>query len=200
MGWLDVPEVTVNQPASLPQHPRTTGVATAAPNATFVSPLPAPVGILAPAVRASAAKNLPATTRKQQPAAAAAPAAAVTANLAASTAAAAAGGGHQNARTVSKRPRTTATPSGMRTGLDAGKRGSGIHAQGSALAVSEQVPAATGRESFGGTQGAITGLTHMALQKHNELQGGPGHHQPAPGLDLADTQVMARQVSPKCAH
>ena len=197
MVWLDAPEVTDNQPASLPQHPRSAGLAIAAPNATFVSPLPGPVGILAPAVRASASKALPATAQKQQSAMAAQQTAAATANFVPSAAAA----GQQSARATGKRLRTTATPTGMGAGLGTvtgtGKCNSGSHAQGIPVAPSEQVAATTGRESFGGTQGAITGLTRMALQKHNELQADMTHLPPALGLDVTDTQAMAQQVSCK---
>ncbi len=59
----------------------------------------------------------------------------------------------------------------------------------------EDLAARPDRESIGGTQGAITGLTHLALQKHNQdvhLRTGSADHSAVSGLD---TQQMALQAS-----
>ena len=49
-----------------------------------------------------------------------------------------------------------------------------------------------GRESLGGTQGAITGLTHMALQKHNDAM-------PAASAGAAvESQGLGMQACSSC--
>lgn len=73
--------------------------------------------------------------------------------------------------------RTVATPAGLGAGLGTStqrpSRGQTLQAslpQASAAdldAASAKEDEQHGRESLGGTQGAVTGLTHMALQKHN---------------------------------
>lgn len=81
-------------------------------------------------------------------------------------------------RKSSSTVRTVATPAGLGAGLGTSKqrpsRGQTLPASLPQASAAE-LDAATamedeqhGRESLGGTQGAITGLTHMALQKHND--------------------------------
>lgn len=92
--------------------------------------------------------------------------------------------------------RTQPTPAGLGAGLTTSKQTPGSPALHSNLPqpaaaaalpddVGEEQP---GRESLGGTQGAITGLTHMALQKHIDAvpaasAGGP-----------VESQVLGMQV------
>lgn len=73
--------------------------------------------------------------------------------------------------------RTVPTPAGLGAGLSTSKHMSsscGLQASlpGPAAAAPDAATGTEdeqhGRESLGGTQGAITGLTHMALQKHND--------------------------------
>lgn len=73
--------------------------------------------------------------------------------------------------------RTVPTLAGLGAGLGSSKQRPGSHALQASLPqpAAAELDAATatedeqhGRESLGGTQGAITGLTHMALQKHND--------------------------------
>lgn len=71
-----------------------------------------------------------------------------------------------------------ATPAGLGAGLGTSKqrlsRGQTLQASLPPAAAADVDAASAmedeqhGRESLGGTQGAITGLTHMALQKHND--------------------------------
>lgn len=53
------------------------------------------------------------------------------------------------------------------------------------------------RDSLGGTQGAVTGLTHMALQKHNEAVqlAGRGMSLSTGVLPSEDTQMLGMQAS-----
>lgn len=80
-------------------------------------------------------------------------------------------------RKSSSTVRTVATPAGLGAGLGTSKqrpsRGQALQASLPEAAEADLDAASAmedeqhGRESLGGTQGAVTGLTHMALQKHN---------------------------------
>lgn len=119
------------------------------------------------------------------PTAAAAPAAAVAQHLG-------------SALKVSKPFWSTVTPSGLGTGLGTGPTSNKQVDRDPVLLQpdsAEDLAARPDRESIGGTQGAITGLTHLALQKHNQdvqLRTGSADHSAVSGLD---TQQMALQAS-----
>lgn len=100
---------------------------------------------------------------------------------------------------VSKPFRSTATPSGLGTGLATGPSANKRQVLREPVLLqpdsAEDLAARPDRESIGGTQGAITGLTHLALQKHNQdlhLRTGSADHSAVSGLD---TQQMALQAS-----
>ncbi len=92
---------------------------------------------------------------------------------------------------ASKHVRNAPTPTGLGTGLS--KRQLDSHALQACLPKSplpvagEDAAARPDRESIGGTQGAITGLTHMALHRHKQ-----GVQLPT---NSADSQVMRMQAS-----
>ncbi|KAL3154240.1 hypothetical protein ABBQ32_013740 [Trebouxia sp. C0010 RCD-2024] len=113
--------------------------------------------------------------------------------------------GWKNSRTA----RTVPTPAGLGAGLTTSKQTPGSPALQSSL---PQPPAAAaappppdgtgdeqpGRESLGGTQGAITGLTHMALQKHNDAlaaasAGGPVESQGL-SMQVADAEAATARL------
>ena len=97
--------------------------------------------------------------------------------------------------------RTALAPAGLGAGLSTGKQLQGVHSLQAKLPQAPAVAAAAtaaveevgshGRESLGGTQGAITGLTNMALQKLNE-EGPPDYAGVYAGTD--DTQGLRMQV------
>ncbi len=104
-----------------------------------------------------------------------------------------------SAQKVSKPIRSTATPSGLGTGLGTGPSSNKRQVVRNPVLLqpesAEDLAARPDRESIGGTQGAITGLTHLALQKHNQdvhLRTGSADHSAVSGLD---TQQMALQAS-----
>jgi hypothetical protein len=164
-------------------------VALVAPSAVLISPLQ---GATANAVLGQMQSGtLVATAQPQQavavpmPTAAAAPAAAVAQHLG-------------SALKVSKPFRSTVTPSGLGTGLGTGPTSNKQVDRDPVLLQpdsAEDLAARPDRESIGGTQGAITGLTHLALQKQNQdlqLRTGSADHSAVSGLD---TQQMALQAS-----
>lgn len=114
------------------------------------------------------------------------------------------GGGQQDQAPKSgwkggRASRTLPTPTGLGAGLSIGKQmPSSFALQASLPQPAEAAPddatavgeVLHGRESLGGTQGAITGLTHMALQKHTDAlpaasAGGP-----------VESQGLGMQVGP----
>ncbi|KAL3139869.1 hypothetical protein ABBQ38_004164 [Trebouxia sp. C0009 RCD-2024] len=119
--------------------------------------------------------------------------------------------GWKNSRTA----RTVPTPAGLGAGLTTSKQTPGSPALQSSLPQSAAAAAAAaapppppppddmgdeqpGRESLGGTQGAITGLTHMALQKHNDAlaaasTGGPVESQGL-GMQVADAEAATARL------
>ncbi len=168
----------------------TAKVALAAPSAVLISPLQ---GATANTVLGQVPSGtLLATAQPQQvaavpmPTAAAAPATAVAQHLG-------------SALKVSKPFRSTATPSGLGTGLGTGPSSNKRQVVRDPVLLqpesTEDLAARPDRESIGGTQGAITGLTHLALQKHNQdlhLCIGSADHSAVSALD---TQQMALQAS-----
>ena len=137
-------------------------------------------GTLVAAAQAQQAVALP------MPIAAAAPASAVAHHLG-------------SALKVSKPFRSTSTPSGLGTGLATGPSANKRQVVREPVLLqpdsAEDLAARPDRESIGGTQGAITGLTHLALQKHNQdlhLRTGSADHSAVSGLD---SQQMALQAS-----
>ena len=108
-------------------------------------------------------------------------------------------------------------PAGLGAGLSTSKQPQGRHSLQAKLP--QPPPAAAGveevgshgRESLGGTQGAITGLTHMALQKHNEAvpsnDVGTGSANDTQGLGMQVRSGISRELcyctaavpSPACA-
>ncbi len=190
-SWHGRSSAAVGKQQAASKAPATTAkVALIAPSAVLISPLQAatantelaqmPSGTLVAAAQPQQAVAVP------TPIAAAAPATAVAQHVG-------------SALKVSKPFRSTATPSGFGTGLGTGPssnkrqvvRAPVLLQPGSA----EDLAARPDRESIGGTQGAITGLTHLALQKHNQdlhLRTGSADHSAVSGLD---TQQMALQAS-----
>lgn len=168
----------------------TAKVALVVPSAVLISPLQ---GTTANAVLGQMPSGTPVATAQPEkaaavpmPATAAAPAAAVAQHLG-------------SALKVSKPFRSTATPSGLGTGLGTGPSSNKRQVVRDPVLLqpdsAEDLAARPDRESIGGTQGAITGLTHLALQKHNQdlhLRTGSADHSAVSGLD---TQQMALQAS-----
>ncbi|KAA6423756.1 MAG: hypothetical protein FRX49_06327 [Trebouxia sp. A1-2] len=141
----------------------TAKVALVVPSAVLISPLQ---GTTANAVLGQMPSGTPVATAQPEkaaavpmPATAAAPAAAVAQHLG-------------SALKVSKPFRSTATPSGLGTGLGTGPSSNKRQVVRDPVLLqpdsAEDLAARPDRESIGGTQGAITGLTHLALQKHNQ--------------------------------
>ena len=183
MGWLATTDSNHHQSTCAPQQPPRIG-GKPAPQSAFVSPMPGAVSTTA------------SVARRQAPTADAAHHTIATDANVSKPATAAAVPDQPFARTTLKRPRGTSSPMGMGMGLDTGKRAStACPTPASAHTASGQVLVRTDRESNGGTQGAVTGLTHMALQKHNQLQAGLSAQPAGPRTDGTDSQGMAQQVS-----
>ncbi len=170
-------------------------MALTAPSAVLINPLQAaaanavldqvPSGTLVATAQPQQAVAVP------MPIAAAAPATAVAQHMG-------------SALKVSKPFRSTATPSGLGTGLGTGPSSNKRQVVRDPVLLQtdsvEDLAARPDRESIGGTQGAITGLTHLALQKHNQdlhLRTGSADHSAVSGLD---TQQMALQASYFSSH
>lgn len=175
-------------PCAAPAH-----AGTAAPSTALVSPLQGATtgGAL---VHMQAGSAVVAAQPQQ---AVAVPVMMATATLAAAPAGAAVR--HQQGRqNPSKHASHTPVPTGLGTGLTKGPTSRHQVDNDSELlqsASAEEHGVRRDRESLGGTQGAITGLAHMALQRHDQavqLPTASADHSAGYGLD---SQQMALQVS-----
>ena len=103
-------------------------------------------------------------------------------------------------RKAGSRLNITPIPSGLGTGLSTAKPQHASHAKQAdlpqlAAAAVETMAARADRDSLGGTQGAITGLTHMALQRCNHADHIATGSADQSVASAADTQGMAVQAS-----